>query len=352
MFKIQHWRCLAVQIRWKFLTVIGVFLLSTALVIALTIFRDYEIEIPRFDELEVDDFPPLGIETEEEYPSEASPLRIPPIIHQTWRDRNIPSSVTNWMKSWIIYHSKWRYIYWTDNTALDLILNSHVYLLPIYYGYPENIRRADAMRYVILYEYGGVYADMDMESLRSLEPIVRKYSCILAQEPYEHPIMDGNFEHLVINAFMACAKKHPFMKLVVDRLKDFSHFWNVLDSTGPHFLTFIYKSYQSERNIKSTDDDGVYLAPAEYFFPTLDPVKFPYMRRICDNFHTFYKLKQRACVSLKVFGLRRRPFSFSFTQHHWIHTYLGDGLTIRKTYDLLELVPHAEMYDFRKGLQT
>ena len=39
---------------------------------------------------------------------------------------------------------------------------------------------------MVLYEYGEVYADLDMEALRPLDDIVTQYSCILSQEPLEH----------------------------------------------------------------------------------------------------------------------------------------------------------------------
>ncbi|KAL3858125.1 hypothetical protein ACJMK2_012736 [Sinanodonta woodiana] len=304
------------------------------------------VEIPDFTLLDVDDYFQLGINAEEEYPSSKSLFRISPIIHQTWRDREISSRVSIWMRSWSIFHPTWQYMFWTDHAARCLVSDKYSKLLPTYDGYIENIRRADAIRYIILYEYGGVYADMDMESLRSLDPIIRKYSCILAQEPYEHPIIDGNFEHLVFNAFLACAKKHPFMKLAINRLVDFSHFWNVLDSTGPHFLTFIYRVYLSQANITSEDKEGVYLAPAEYFVPTIDPAKFSYIRNICQNFYYLNKLKQRACLSIRVMGLQRSPSIISFTNHHWLHTYFSGGFAAEgTTRDLFEVVPRAVIYN-------
>ncbi|KAK3595736.1 hypothetical protein CHS0354_025361 [Potamilus streckersoni] len=211
------------------------------------------VEIPDFELLDVEEFSPFDINAEEDYPSSKSPPKIPPIIHQTWRDTAVSSKVAILVRSWSTFHPTWQYMFWTDHAARCLVRDKHNNLLPTYDGYIENIRRSDAIRYIIVYEYGGVYADMDMESLRSLDPIIRKYSCILAQEPYEHSIMEGNFENLAINAFMACAKKHPFMKLAIKRLVDFSHFWNVLDSTGPHFLTFIYRVYLSQSNITNSD---------------------------------------------------------------------------------------------------
>jgi hypothetical protein len=45
---------------------------------------------------------------------------------------------------------------------------------------------------------------MDMESLHPIDPWLKKYPCFVSQEPYEHPVLDGNFEHLAINALIGC----------------------------------------------------------------------------------------------------------------------------------------------------
>ncbi|KAL3864895.1 hypothetical protein ACJMK2_006542 [Sinanodonta woodiana] len=307
------------------------------------------IEIPEVEKLDMDGFAPLGINAVEEYVFANLPPKIPRIIHQTWIDRAVPINVVAWMKSWSIYHPTWKYVYWTDKTARCLIKDRHMNFLHIYDAYLENIRRADAMRYIILYEFGGVYADMDMESLRSLDVIIEKYSCILAQEPYEHPIMDGNFNYLVINAFIACSKKHPFMKLVIDQLAYFNHFWNVLDSTGPHFLTYVYKRYRPQQ-IENITNNDIFLAPAEYFFPTIDPAKFSYMMELCKKFLNLNYLRQQACVSLKTMGLQREPYIFSFTIHHWIHTYFSSGFRFVETHDIFEVIPGAKMYDCIEGI--
>ena len=117
----------------------------------------------------------------------------------------------------------------------------------------------------------------------------------LPQEPYEHPILYTNFEHLVINALMGCRAGHPFMKQVIDNLENFAHMWSVMDSTGPHFLTNMFTQY-SHKNISVTDENGVYLAPAEYFFPTLDPSKHFWFRIQCSKFEKLTDIQKRACV--------------------------------------------------------
>ena len=275
----------------------------------------------------------------EEFPADGA-VRIPKIIHQTWKNTYIPSHYVEWIRSWNKHNPDWQYMFWTDESARNFIAEKYPQILPAYDGYLENIRRADAMRYAILYEYGGVYADLDMESLLPLDRIMRKYSCVLPQEPYEHPIIDSNVDHLVINALMACRAKHPLMKVFLDNIPKYMHMWNVLDSTGPHYITLQYNEYTKETNLKPTDDDGVYLAPAEYFFPTIDPEKFSYMKTRCYNFENMSFLQKRGCVALKSRGMKRKPYTFSFTVHHWVHTYLKTKM-FESYYDIFELVPTA-----------
>ena len=46
--------------------------------------------------------------------------------------------------------------------------------------------RADLLRYLVIYEYGGVYFDLDTVSVKSLDNFVRNHTCSLALEPAEH----------------------------------------------------------------------------------------------------------------------------------------------------------------------
>lgn len=295
------------------------------------------------DETNIADYAPLHLTKFETFPTEGN-LRIPRIIHQTWKDTEIPRKLTGWVKSWQEKNPDYKYWLWTDASARKLIADRHPHLLDTFDNYHEGIRRADALRYVVLYEFGGVYADMDVESLQNLDPMLRKYACFMPQEPYEHPILYGNFEHLVINAVMGCRAKHPFLKSLIDNLPYFSHMWNVLDSTGPHFLTNVFKRYTSETSLEATHEDGVYLAPAEYFFPTIDPSKHFWFRIQCSKFDKLTKIQQRACVSLKTNGGKRKPLNVSFTDHHWIHTYLDFRVSLKGPVDIHSVVPSVTIY--------
>ncbi|XP_052246388.1 uncharacterized protein LOC127855074 isoform X1 [Dreissena polymorpha] len=337
---------LLMTVRVKRRFVVGGCLAVALLLVGVKLFLGVgdEIIIPGYDQLDLNEFPDPGIYEAEDFPSDG-PSKVEKIIHQTWKTTEIPARYVDWMKSWSRNHPDWTYMFWTDESARALIADKYPQVLPAYDGYLENIRRADAMRYAILHEYGGVYADLDMESLQPLDPIIRKYSCVLPQEPYEHPIIDSNFEHLVINALMICSKGHPLMKKFLDNIPKFAHMWHVLDSTGPHYITLLYRQYLIDNNIEAGKTNGVYLAPAEYFFPTIDPVKFPYMRDRCyKQFAEMSHLQKTACVSLKRRGLERKPYPFSFTVHHWIHTYFVTRYSVSQPTDIHSFIPSVVIY--------
>ena len=335
------------KVRIKTLCVAGLFITGLHWLIKFEQIREHgdfaDLSIPISP-----DFVPLGISQVEQFPYTGE-VKIPMIIHQTWKDTQIPRKFEKWIKTWIRNQPDWQYILWTDESARQLIADKYPDFLPVYDGYTENIRRADALRYFILYEYGGVYADMDMESLKSIIPVSYKYSCFVGQEPYEHSILDGNFEELVINALIGCRKGHPFMKMLIDYLPSFFHMWNVLDSTGPHFVTFVYKEFKRRHNVPATHINGTYLAPAEYFFPTIDPVKHFWMRKQCGNFEQLSKIQKRACMHLKLKGAKHTD-QYAFTTHHWIHTYLDFHLSLKGPIEIQDIVRHAQIYKTKTGL--
>lgn len=299
-------------------------------------FREMNIPVDK-------DFVPFGVTSMEDFPPDGV-YRIPRIIHQTWKTDEIPVRFEKWIKTWTKNHPDWEYWLWTDDSARQLIAERHPQLLPIFNNYPQGIRRADALRYVVLYEFGGIYADLDLESLMAVDSMHRKYSCFVSQEPYEHPILDSNFESLVINAVLGCRAKHPFMKLLMDNLPAFSHMWDVLDSTGPHFVTLHYRKFKSENNWPDVHENGTYLAPAEYFFPTIDPIKHFWMRNQCSKFEKLTAIQQRACMNLKVRGVDQKHLGISFTDHHWIHTYVDFKITLKGPVDIHKIVPHVKIY--------
>ncbi|XP_059172624.1 uncharacterized protein LOC131953459 [Physella acuta] len=293
-----------------------------------------------------ENFSPVQITKRETLPTGGIP-KIPKIIHQTWKNEDVPPEFVTWIKSWSDHHPDWEYWLWTDQSARKLISDKYPHLLDIYDGYLEPIRRADALRYIILHEYGGLYIDMDMEALSSILPLALKYSCFIGQEPFEHPIIDTNFDKLLINALIGCRKGHPFMKKLIDNLPAYSILWHYLDSTGPHFVTLLYRQYVNEpSNLEA--ENAVYVTPSEYFYPEIDPAKLKYMFTKCSEVKKLTKLQVRACQNLKFKSLPHNQFdprTIAFANHHWYHTYLKTMSTSLAGHtSIFKIIPVAKIY--------
>ena len=74
-------------------------------------------------------------------------LLIPPIIHQTWKDENIPPEWQGAQQACKDLHPGWEYRLWTDNSSHALMADKYPQLLRTFERYPYNIERADAIRW-------------------------------------------------------------------------------------------------------------------------------------------------------------------------------------------------------------
>ena len=234
------------------------------------------------------------------------------------------SKVAIWVKSWLDIHPGWQHWFWTESSARQLIGKKYNQFLDIYDQYPYKINRADVRRYFIMYEHGGVYADLDVESLRNLDHILHNYPCIIAQEPLEHQVLlyPNNTSNFAMPAFMACRPKHPFFKLLIDKLSQFITLawtlpWNdnILQSTGPQYVNYILTLYQTKHN--NTGQDYIHIAPSEWFMPTYDNTNRNAINALCSNISALSKIQAAACRkdTSNIAGNK------AFTDHHWLHTW-------------------------------
>jgi hypothetical protein len=180
---------------------------------------------------------------------------IPRIIHQTWRDENIPRAWVPYVESWKALHPDWEYRLWTDNANRVLIEEHYPDLLATYDSYSYAIQRADAVRYCLLHRYGGVYVDMDIECLRPLDDLLVGHSFVAVLEPEEQARWLGR-PSLVSNAFMASCAGHGFLEAILTALRSdprrgLTH-RDVLEITGPIMMINSLKAYRGDVSILSS----------------------------------------------------------------------------------------------------
>ena len=256
--------------------------------------------------------------------------RIPTIIHQTWRDANVPVDFLPWMRSWKINHPTWRYVLWTDELMRKMIAERFPAYLNTYDGYDQAIERADAFRYFVLYEFGGIYADLDMESLNPLDERVLSKDCISSQEPEAHSYIHYNLERpLPCNAFMMCRPRHPFFKYTIDNLERFrskngTRLW-VLVTTGPLFMYKILGEYQ---NLQKGKTDPLLIGAQDDFMPTYDNFLTQILFAKCSK-GNLTSLAMHTCKTIQAMNYSNKAPSSSYCTHHWVHSYVYDTYGVK-----------------------
>ena len=183
--------------------------------------------------------PPTRTSVSSSAASPSSPLRVPRLIHQSWRDGGFPKSLFNWrwQQGLVDLNPGWKLIKWTDESSRALIANEYAWFLPTYDGYPSYIQRSDAARYFIVYHHGGVYADLDIECSRPFEPVLANHRAVFSYK------QASNMSRGLVNALFASEARHPLWTTVFDMLSNRSTVGaaaathvDVVRSTGPGLL--------------------------------------------------------------------------------------------------------------------
>jgi len=210
------------------------------------------------------------------------------IVHQTFKDEpSIPAHLRPCQETFIRFHPSFEYMFWSDEDLHKFISQEYPWFLPTYDSYPHHIQRVDSARYFLLYHFGGVYADLDMQCLTPLDPLLNELGgVVLGQENQQHT--DGS--QRVGNAFMMSCPGHPFWISVFQALilaaplSDITKIQSVFKTTGPSFLHETY----------SRNPQGVTVMPASAFYP-----------------------KQWHEPLAKIELATRKQYPKSWTVHHW-----------------------------------
>jgi mannosyltransferase OCH1-like enzyme len=168
---------------------------------------------------------------------------IPKIIHQTWKDTNIPSKWIMSSNMWRKLHPDWEYILWTDKMIRDYIEIGYPQYLKLYDSYKHNIQRVDMIRYFILKDFGGIYSDLDLYPIENIEKWFKDDNDV-------YLVFSANVYGCFTNSFMASKKGAPIWNDALLNLHNkvpwfclIKHL-EIMYSTGPMFLTEVAKKYK------------------------------------------------------------------------------------------------------------
>jgi mannosyltransferase OCH1-like enzyme len=153
---------------------------------------------------------------------------IPHIIHRIWLGNDpMPEPFQHFGESWRQHHPGWEMRLWTDDNLPEL-------------RYPEAFDRArnhsersDVLRYEVVRQFGGIYADADVECLRSLEPLIEGLTAFAA---YYRPGRVGS-------AVIGAVPNHPAFEAAVEKVRNVVGRGKPAKSTGPSFFTYIVADF-------------------------------------------------------------------------------------------------------------
>lgn len=163
-------------------------------------------------------------------------MTIPKIIHQTYRNYELPPQIQLLIDRTKSINPDWEYRFYTDADILQYIktkcddkaLQAYLKIKPEF-----GAGRADLFRYLVLYNEGGVYMDIKSICIHRLNDVIRNDDTfIVTQWQNGHGqknqdagkyvrlerlgIFDGEYQQW----FIICEKKSPIMKHVVDKIID------------------------------------------------------------------------------------------------------------------------------------
>ena len=84
--------------------------------------------------------------------------------------------------TWATQNPTWEMKLWDDAECALFVATEFPEYLAAYAALPHNVERADFFRYMVVLRYGGVYADIDVECRRPLDPLVSPRTLIIGAQ--------------------------------------------------------------------------------------------------------------------------------------------------------------------------
>lgn len=140
--------------------------------------------------------------------------------------------------SCISLHSNFEeHFYWTDENGRQLLEKHYPWFLKTWNSYKTNVQKADALRYFILHQYGGIFLDMDLYCLQRLDDLLNYLDNRVSTDEQIFFAVKA-FPVGISNGFMIATRNHPLLKRVIENLELYNRNFllphaTIVISTGP-----------------------------------------------------------------------------------------------------------------------
>ena len=224
----------------------------------------------------------------------------PRLISQTWKTRRLPAEADRLSRTWIDKNPDYEIRLFDDADSRAVVAEVAPFLLDLYDAAPLPVMRADMFRYAVVYRDGGIYADVDMECLKSIAPLANLSPCLLSVEAQLSKVRTRELGYAapfqIANCIFAAAPRQTFFLAALKRIQSLMGTRNsidvgdVEDVTGPRMLSRLF--FEAPWPHVSVAPQILLMAPLNY------PDVWPVNRNMYARHRTFGTWKtQRPAIS-------------------------------------------------------
>ena len=181
---------------------------------------------------------------------------IPKIIHYIWLGNTpLPKVAEKCIASWKKYCPDYEIMRW-DESNIDL--DKYKFCRDAYdakkYAFASDVIRVD-----VLYNYGGIYLDIDVQLLKSIDELITNENCVLGFE---------TAKYIGAGIFVVTTPQNIDFKNILDRYKNLEFSVDEMTSiTIGDIFTDYYETKGLVREDRTQRIDGAVVYSAEYFSP-------------------------------------------------------------------------------------
>jgi mannosyltransferase OCH1-like enzyme len=159
-------------------------------------------------------------------------LRMPRIFHQIWLGPNpFPEEYAAYQQTWLDHHPAWQLRFWTEDSLPKRLRRPEA---------AERLRvpaeRADILRLEVVWRYGGVYLDTDLECLKPIEPLI--------EDADFFTVLRGS--GIADNYFFGATAAHPILARGLNQVRPQTTYGYSNKRAGPRFLNRLIDNHRDE----------------------------------------------------------------------------------------------------------
>jgi inositol phosphorylceramide mannosyltransferase catalytic subunit len=216
--------------------------------------------------------------------------RIPKILHFIWLGSPLPKADQEMIASWRKFHPSWTIYVWTDEEA-----KTFPFLNRAAFDAAKNFaEKSDIWRYELLYRFGGIYSDTDVECTQPFDTLCKSCDFFAGLET----IIERSLGNFIGNALIGSIPGHPLLFECLSSIRpgpgDNDSF-RIIFTTSPGHFTYCFLALGEKYSPNIT------CLPPSYFYP----------------FYLSDK-KQHSCEWLKEHTVKKETMAVHYWGTRWV----------------------------------